>query len=62
MSQEVFTTDTLAVLHFLIQIALIIRILLRPHREPASRIAWIVVIFVVPVLAFLSTSFWVKKN
>jgi len=50
MNQEVFTTDTLAILHFLIQIALIIRILLRPHREPASRIAWIVVVLVIPVL------------
>lgn len=50
MNQEVVTTDTLAILHFLIQIALIIRILLRPHREPASRIAWIVVILVIPVL------------
>ena len=41
-------------LHVLIQIALIVRVLLRPHREPASRIAWIVVIVSVPVLGIIS--------
>jgi cardiolipin synthase len=38
----------------LIQIALIVRVLLRPHREPASRIAWIVVIIAIPVLGILA--------
>lgn len=37
-------------LHLFIQVALIVRVLLRPHREPASRVAWIVVITAVPVL------------
>jgi cardiolipin synthase len=41
-------------LHVLIQIALIVRVLLRPHRDPASRIAWIVVIIVLPVLGILA--------
>jgi len=45
---------TLLVLHVLIQIALVIRVLLRPHREPASRIAWIVVIAVVPALGIIA--------
>jgi cardiolipin synthase len=41
-------------LHVLIQIALIARVLLRPHREPASRIAWIVVITALPVAGILA--------
>ena len=31
------------VVHFLASLALIIRVLTRPHREPTSRIAWIAV-------------------
>ncbi len=37
-----------AAVHFLIQFGLCIRVLLRPHRQPASRIAWIVVIVAMP--------------
>jgi cardiolipin synthase A/B len=40
-------------LHILAQLMVITRVLLRPHRDPASRIAWIVVILVVPVLGML---------
>ncbi len=40
----------LVLLHILVQVALIVRVLLRSHREPASRIAWIVVIVAVPML------------
>jgi cardiolipin synthase len=36
--------------HVLVQIALSVRVLLRAHRQPASRIAWIVVIVAMPVL------------
>jgi cardiolipin synthase len=42
------------VLHALIQILLIIRVLLRPHREPASRIAWVVIIIVLPIVGLLA--------
>jgi cardiolipin synthase len=38
------------ILFVLAQAAIIVRILLRPNREPASRIAWIAVVAVVPVL------------
>jgi cardiolipin synthase len=38
----------------LIELAVIARVILRPHREPASRIAWVVVIAVVPVLGILA--------
>jgi len=43
-------------IHLLIDVALIVRVILRPHREPASRIAWIVVIVTLPgvgILAYL---------
>jgi cardiolipin synthase len=40
--------------HIAIQLALVIRALLRPHREPASRIAWIVVILAVPVVGIVA--------
>lgn len=40
----------LLLLHLLIQAGLIVRILLRPNRQPASRIAWILVILAVPVI------------
>ena len=45
---------TFAALHILIQLALCVRVLLRPHREPASRIAWIVVIVAVPVVGIVA--------
>ena len=41
-------------LHLLLQAALIIRVLLRPHRTPASRVAWIVVILALPVVGILA--------
>ncbi len=44
----------LLTLHVLIQAALTVRVLLRPHRDPASRIAWIVVIIVIPVVGILA--------
>jgi cardiolipin synthase len=41
-------------LHLLIQTGLAIRALLRPHRQPASRIAWVVVIMAVPVVGAIA--------
>jgi cardiolipin synthase len=38
----------------LLELAVIARILLRPHRDPASRIAWVVVVGVLPVLGMLA--------
>jgi cardiolipin synthase A/B len=37
----------------LLELAVIARILLRPHRDPASRIAWMVVVAMLPVLGML---------
>ena len=39
---------------FLIHVAVIARVILRPHREPASRIAWIVMIIALPGVGMVS--------
>ena len=54
MSGSSFSATMFLILHVLVQIALIVRVLLRPHRDPASRIAWIVIIIVLPVLGILA--------
>jgi cardiolipin synthase len=38
----------------LVHLGVIVRVILRPHREPASRVAWIVVIIVFPVIGILT--------
>src|SRR6476469_2955773 len=38
----------------LVHLAVIARVILRPHREPASRVAWIVVVIVLPVIGILA--------
>ena len=38
----------------LLELAVIARILLRPHRDPASRIAWIVVVGVLPLVGMFA--------
>ena len=54
MNQGTFIGTIFLTLHVLIQIALTVRVLLRPHREPASRIAWIVVIIAIPVVGIIA--------
>ncbi|MCN4145116.1 MAG: cardiolipin synthase [Thiohalomonas sp.] len=49
-------------LHFLIQLAFIVRVILRPHRQPASRIAWIVVILALPLFGMLVYLFFGEVN
>jgi len=41
-------------LHLLVEAALIVRVLIRPHRQPASRIAWIVVIVTLPIIGIVT--------
>jgi len=50
MHSNVLAAALIPLLHFLAQIALIGRVLLRPNREAASRIAWSVVILAIPIL------------
>jgi cardiolipin synthase len=47
------TTIALTV-HAVIEAAVIIRVMLRPHREPASRIAWVAVVAALPVVGILA--------
>ncbi len=49
-------------LHVLVQITLIVRVMLRPHREPASRIAWVVVIAVLPMAGILAYVLFGEPN
>src|SRR6266403_2857923 len=40
--------------YLLVQVGVIARAILRPHREPASRVAWVVVIVVLPVVGIIA--------
>lgn len=49
------TTAILGVIfNTIVVLAFVVRVMTRPHREPASRIAWIAVIAAVPVLGILA--------
>jgi len=50
VNDAAFLAAAFWVLGALIHFAFIARVLLRPHREPTSRIAWVVVILVLPML------------
>ena len=54
MSLAPYGTAVALALFLLVELVLIIRILLRPHRQPASRIAWIVVVVSLPVIGILA--------
>jgi cardiolipin synthase len=54
MSSAPYWAAAALVFHLLIELALIVRVLLRAHRQPASRIAWVVVIFALPVAGILA--------
>jgi cardiolipin synthase len=61
MDNELITTLSI-ILEFLLQLVFIVRALMRPHREPASRIAWIVVIAVLPVIGIVLYLFLGETN
>src|SRR6478752_2149554 len=42
------------VVFLLVHLGVITRVILRPHREPASRVAWIVVVIVLPAIGILA--------
>jgi cardiolipin synthase len=46
----------------LIHFAVIARVILRPHREPASRVAWIFVMIVLPVIGILAYILFGETN
>jgi cardiolipin synthase len=41
----------------LVELAVLVRAILRPHREPASRLAWVIIIVVAPVIGTLAYLF-----
>ena len=49
-------------IHVALQIVFVARALLRPHREPASRLAWVVVILVAPVFGMLAYMLFGETN
>ncbi|TWU11834.1 Cardiolipin synthase [Symmachiella macrocystis] len=54
MTDTYFVTIFGTGLLFLIHVAVGARAILRPHRDPASRVAWIVVIFTLPVIGIIA--------
>jgi cardiolipin synthase len=54
MTEAIVPTGLLVAAHLLLQIAVAIRVILRPHRDPASRMAWLVVVFSLPVLGMIA--------
>jgi cardiolipin synthase A/B len=54
MSEPSYVAWTLFALHWCLQVVFAIRAILRPHREPASRLAWVVIIIVVPVIGIVA--------
>jgi cardiolipin synthase A/B len=57
-----FFSTLSALLIFLLHLAVMARVILRPHREPASRIAWIVIIIVLPVAGMVAYLFLGETN
>jgi cardiolipin synthase len=53
---------TSMVFHFLVQLLLVLQVILRPHRDPSSRIAWVVVIVTLPILGILGYFFLGEIN
>ena len=56
------TTTILLVIHIVIVLATVLRIMLRPHREPTARIAWIAVISTLPILGIVIYIFFGEVN
>src|SRR6185503_6014610 len=54
MTESQVITALWAGAFLLVHLGVIARVILRPHREPASRIAWIVVMIVLPVIGILT--------
>ena len=53
MNDHIVLAGLFSMLSLLVYILTFIRILLRPNREPASRVAWLVVILALPLLGII---------
>lgn len=49
ISDSVLLTTLGVALHLTIQVLLIIRVLLKPHRDPTARLTWVVVVIALPI-------------
>ena len=49
MTESALLTTLFVALHTMIQILLIIRVLLKPHRDPTARLTWVVVVIALPI-------------
>ena len=54
MGWGIFFDDLWSISYGLIQLGFMVRVLLRPNRAPASRVAWLVVILVIPFLGMVA--------
>src|SRR5256885_11506148 len=54
MTEKQVLTALWTGIHLLIQLGVIARAILRRHREPAARVAWVVVIVVLPVIGIIA--------
>lgn len=54
MDTTVFTEHLLLWTHIATQVVLIARVLLRPYRDPSSRVAWVVMITLAPVVGMVA--------
>jgi cardiolipin synthase len=52
----------LVALHVMLQFAFVLRALFWPHREPASRMAWVVVIIVAPIVGMVAYALFGEAN
>ncbi|MBC2734049.1 MAG: cardiolipin synthase [Desulfobacteraceae bacterium] len=57
-----FTATLFLLIHVLVQLGFIVRVLLRPHREPASRIAWVLVILAFSVVGIMAYILFGETN
>lgn len=49
MSDSALLTSLAFALHFSLQVLLIMRVLLKPHRDPTARLSWVIVIIALPI-------------
>ena len=57
-----FSSTLFISLHFIIVLMTVLRVLIRPNKEPATRIAWIAVIDSLPILGVLAYLFFGEVN
>lgn len=50
------------ILYLVLEVAILLRVMLRPHREPASRIAWVAVILALPFIGIIAYIFFGEVN